>query len=285
MNSDDAMAPRKGAEEEDLMAKIDTTVPVSARIWNYWMGGTDYFPVDKAAGDQYAAVFPGVFDLARASRAFIIRVVRYLAGEAGIRQFLDIGTGLPSHDNTHEIAQRVAPESRVVYVDNDPMVIAHARALLTSNPAGNTDYIDGDVNDPGSILGIAREKLDFTRPVAIMLMGMLGHVGNPAEDDDAYTQSIVATLRAALPSGGYLALNEGVDTDQDANEALDDYNQSGAVPYRARRRDQIVRFFDGLELVDPGIVQLQDWRPEPGQPGPRSVPALGGIGRKALREP
>ena len=168
----------------------------------------------------------------------------------------------------------------MVYVDNDPMVIAHARALLTGNPAANTDYIDGDVNDPGSILGIAREKLDFTRPVAIMLMGMLGHVGDPAEDDDAYTQSIVATLRAALPPGGYLALNEGVDTDQDANEALDDYNQSGAVPYRARRRDQIVRFFDGLELVDPGIVQLQDWRPEQGQPGPLSVPSLGGVGRK-----
>lgn len=260
VNGDDAAALRGNAEAEDLMAKIDTTVPVSARIWNYWMGGTDYFPVDKAAGDEYAAVFPGVFDLARASRGFIVRVVRYLAGEAGIRQFLDIGTGLPSHDNTHEIAHRVAPESRVVYVDNDPMVIVHARALLTSNPA--------------------REKLDFTQPVAIMLVGMLGHIGNPAEDDDAYTQSIVATLRAALPSGGYLALNEAVDADQDANKALDDYNQTGAVPYRVRRRDQIVRFFDGLELVDPGIVQLQGWRPEPSQPGPQEVPALGGVGRK-----
>jgi len=262
------------------MAKIDTTVPVSARILNYWMGGTDYFPVDKAAGDQYAAVFPGIFDVARASRAFIIRAVRYLAGEAGVRQFLDIGAGLPSHDNTHEIAQRVAPGSRVVYVDNDPMVIAHARALLTSNPGGNTDYVDGDVNDPGSIVRIAREMLDFTRPVAIMLMGMLGHVGDPAEDDDAFTQSIVAELRAALPSGGYLALNEAVDTEQGVNQALEDYNQSSAVPYRVRRRDQIVRFFDGLELIDPGVVQLQDWRPDPGQPGPREVPALGGIGRK-----
>ena len=236
--------------------------------------------MDKVAGDQYAVVFPGIFDLARASRGFIIRVVRYLAGEAGIRQFLDIGTGLPSHDNTHEIAQRVAPDSRVVYVDNDPLVIAHARALLTSNPAGNTDYIDGDVNDPGSILDIARQKLDFGQPVAIMLMGMLGHVGNPAEDDDAYTQSIVATLRAALPAGGYLALNEAVDTDQEANKAVDDYNQSGAVPYRIRNRDQIVRFFGDLELVNPGIVQLQAWRPEPGQPGPQAVPALGGVGIK-----
>jgi hypothetical protein len=228
--SDSAAGSRPDADTEDLMAKIDTTVPVSARIWNYWMGGTDYFPVDKAAGDEYAAVFPGIFDLARTSRAFIIRTVTYLAAEAGIRQFLDIGTGLPSHDNTHEIVQRVAPESRVVYVDRDPMVIAHARALLASNPAGNTDYIDGDVNDPGSILSSAREKLDFSQPVAIMLMGMLGHVGNPAEDDDAYTRGIVATLTAALPSGGYLALNEAVDNDQSANEALDGYNQTGAGP-------------------------------------------------------
>ena len=277
--SSDSTAPGNTGDE-DLMARIDTTVPVSARIWNYWMGGTDYFPVDKVAGDQYAAVFPGIFDLARTSRAFIIRAVSYLAGEAGMRQFLDIGTGLPSHDNTHEIVQRVAPESRVVYVDRDPMVIAHARALLTSNPAANTDYIDGDVNDPGSILSSARAKLDFGQPVAIMLMGMLGHVGNPSEDDDAYTQAIVATLRDALPSGGYLALNDAIDTDQSANDALDGYNQTGAVPYRARRPDQIVRFFDGLELVEPGIVQIQAWRPEPGQPGPEWVPAMGGVGRK-----
>jgi len=278
--TDSTAGSRPDADTEDLMAKIDTTVPVSARIWNYWMGGTDYFPVDKAAGDQYAAVFPGIFDLARTSRAFIIRTVTYLAAEAGIRQFLDIGTGLPSHDNTHEIVQRVAPESRVVYVDRDPMVIAHARALLASNPAGNTDYIDGDVNDPGAILSSAREKLDFSQPVAIMLMGMLGHVGNPAEDDDAYTRGIVTTLTSALPPGGYLALNEAVDNDQSANDALDGYNQTGAVPYRARRANQIVRFFDGLELVDPGIVQLQAWHPEPGQAGPPSVPALGGVGRK-----
>jgi hypothetical protein len=280
VNSDDAAAPQRAADDEGLMAKVDTTVPVSARIWNYWMGGTDYFPVDKVAGDEYAAVFPGIFELARASRGFIIRAVRYLAAEAGVRQFLDIGTGLPSHDNTHEIVQRVAPGSRVVYVDNDPLVIAHARALLASNPAGNTDYIDGDVNDPHSILGVAREELDFRQPVAIMLMGMLGHVGNPAEDDDAHAQAIVATLRAALPSGGYLALNEAVDTDRGANEAVGNYNQSGAVPYRIRRRDQIIRFFDDLDLVDPGIVQLQAWRPEPGQPGPQAVPALGGVGRK-----
>jgi O-methyltransferase involved in polyketide biosynthesis len=262
------------------MAKIDTSVPVSARIWNYWMGGEDYFPVDKVAGDQYAAVFPGIFDLARASRQFIARVVRYLADEACVRQFLDIGTGLPSHDSTHEIARRVAPEARVVYVDNDPMVLAHARALLAGNPQGATDYVDADLNDPETIVQIARQKLDFTQPVAIMLMGVLGHIGNPGEDDDRFAQSVVGTLKAGLPAGGYLALNEAVDTDQAANKALDDYNQTGAVPYRVRRREHVVRFFDGLELVDPGIVPLQDWRPDPGQPGRGTVPALGGVGRK-----
>src|SRR5487761_994370 len=150
--------------------KIDTTVPVSARIWNYWLGGKDYYPVDKEAGDQFAQLYPGIFDEARASRYFIARVVRYLAGEAGIRQFLDIGTGLPTHENTHEVAQRTAPGARVVYVDNDPLVMTHARALLTGVTRGTTDYIDGDLNDPGKIIAAAREKLDFTRPIAVMLM-------------------------------------------------------------------------------------------------------------------
>src|SRR5438105_4293436 len=164
------------------------------------MGGKDYYPVDKEAGDQYAEMYPGAFDLARSSRYFIARAVRYLAGEAGVGQFLDIGTGLPSHDNTHEIAHRVAPDSRVVYVDNDPIVLTHARALLTSSPPSSTDYIDADLDDPESILEIARKKLDFTRPVAIMLMNILGHIGNPADDDDGYARSVVGTLKAALPS-------------------------------------------------------------------------------------
>ena len=198
MDSDDPSPPS---------AKIDTTVPVSARIWNYWLGGKDYYPVDKEAGDQFAQIYPGIFDGARAPRYFIARVTRYLAGEAGIRQFLDIGTGLPSQDNTHEIAQQVAPDSRIVYVDNDPLVLAHARALLTTSSAeGSTDYIDADLSDPDALLRAAREKLDFSRPVAIMLMGILGHIGNPEEDDDRVAQSIVATLKAALPSGGYLAI-------------------------------------------------------------------------------
>jgi len=263
----------QGDSGHDIATKIDTSVPVSARIWNYWLGGKDYYPVDKEAGDAYAKVYPGIFTYARSCRYYIGRTVRFLAGEMGIRQFLDIGTGLPSHDNTHEIAQRAAPGARVVYVDNDPLVLAHARALLTSSAPGSTDYISGD-------LEIARQKLDFSRPVAIMLMGVLGNVGNPAEDDDHFAWSAVRELAGALPSGGYLALHDTVDTDPAHNAALEYYNQTGAVPYNARRPDQIIRWFDGLELVDPGVVPIHEWRPDPSPFPSTQVPSLGGVGRK-----
>src|SRR5438876_8267911 len=174
---------------------IDTSVPHSARIWNYWLGGKDNYAVDRAAGDAYVEVFPGIVDVARAGRAFLARAVRYLALEAGIRQFLDVGTGLPTADNTHQIAQRAAPESRIVYVDNDPLILAHARALLTSTPEGATDYIDADLHDPETILREAARTLDFTKPVALMLMGILGHV----KDDDE-VRSIIKRLMDALPS-------------------------------------------------------------------------------------
>jgi hypothetical protein len=264
--------------------KIDTGVPVSARIWNYWLGGKDYYPVDKEAGDQFAHLYPGVFDLARESRYFIARVVRYLAGEAGIRQFLDIGTGLPSHDNTHEIAQRVAPDARVVYVDNDPLVLAHARALLTSASEGGTYYIDADLNEPEALLRAAREKLDFDRPVAIMLMGVLAHIGDPTVDSDRVAQSIVGTLKAALPPGGYLAVYDTTDGDPVHNDALHKYNESGAAPYRVRSREQVVRHFDGLELVEPGVVQIRQWRPDPDpfDPPGGNMANLGGVARKSL---
>ena len=279
MSSGDAESPWDETEA-GLAAEIDTTVPVSARIWNYWLGGKDYYPVDKAAGDEYAKAHPGIFTLAQSSRYFIGRAVRFLADEAGIRQFLDIGTGLPSHDNTHEIAQRVAPDARVVYVDNDPMVLAHARALLTSAPPSTTDYISADLYDPGPILKIARQKLDFSRPVAVMLMNILGHIGNPAEDDDHVAQSLVQTLKDALPPGGYLAINDATDTDPAQNAALDYYNQTGAVPYHVRRADQIARFFDGLELVEPGLVPIHEWRPDPSPFDQVPVPALGGVAWK-----
>jgi hypothetical protein len=263
-------------------AKIDTTVPVSARIWNYWLGGKDYYPVDKEAGDQFANIHPGIFETARSSRYFIARVVRYLAGEAGIRQFLDIGTGLPSHDNTHEIAQRVAPDARIVYVDNDPLVLAHARALLTSSAAGGVDYIDADLNNPAALLRIARDKLDFSRPVAIMLMGILAHIGNPAEDDDRGVQAIMAELKAALPSGGFLAIYDSSDTDPDLSDALAKYNESGAEPYRLRSPQRIARYFDGLELVEPGVVPIEHWRPDPSpfEPPARLSANMGGVARK-----
>jgi hypothetical protein len=278
--SNDENALPWGDAEEDLTVKIDTTVPVSARIWNYWMGGKDYYPVDKAAGDRHAEMYPEIFQEARSCRYFIARTVRYLASEVGIRQFLDIGTGLPSHDNTHEIAHRAAPDARVVYVDNDPMVLTHARALLTSSGPSATEYIDADLNDPASLLKLAYQQLDFTRPVAILLMGILGHIGNPAEDDDRHAQAVVAALKAALPPGGYLAIYEAVDTDPAQNAALDHYNQTGALPFRVRRADQIARFFDGLQMIDPGLVPIHQWRPDPSPFPATPVPTLGGVAQR-----
>jgi SAM-dependent methyltransferase len=266
--------------EKDLMGEIDTTVPVSARIWNYWMGGKDYYQVDEEVGDQFLAVYPGIADMARSSRLFISRVVTYLARDTGIRQFLDIGTGLPSNDNTHEVALRIAPDCRVVYVDNDPLVLTHARALLTGTQ-GTTDYIDGDLNKPADIIRAARGKLDFSQPVAIMLMGILGHIGNPEEDDDQFARSVVEQLKQALPAGGYLALYEAANTNPAYNEAIRIYNETGAVPYHLRSVGQITRFFDGLEAADPGIVPIQKWRPDERVQGlPEDVDAWGGVAVK-----
>ena len=257
-------------------AEIDTSVPHSARIWNYWLGGTDNYPVDRAAGDQFRATFPGVDEVARASRQFLVRSIGYLAGEAGVRQFLDVGTGLPTADNTHEVAQRVAPEARVVYVDNDPLVLIHSRALLTGSPAGATDYIDADLRDPGRILREAGRTLDLTEPVALVLSGVLGHVADTGE-----ARGIVRRLMDGLPSGSYLSLNDGtsVVAGPEADKALDEYADTGAVPYRNRTPEEIAGFFAGLELVDPGVVSVPHWRPEPGAE-PHDVDAFGGLGRK-----
>ncbi len=252
---------------------IDTTVPHSARIWNYWLGGKDNYAVDRDAGDQYREIFPGITDVARASRAFLTRAVRYLAGEAGIRQFLDIGTGLPTADNTHEVAQRVAPESRIVYVDSDPLVLAHARALLTSTPDGACEYLDADIRDPAAILDAAKGLLDFTRPIALMLMGIMGHF----TDEEAYP--IVRRLLDGLPSGSYFALYDGADTNEAFNEAQRGYNESGAVPYYLRSPEQFARFFEGLDLVEPGVVPVPHWRPDPDSP-PVEIYSYCGVGRK-----
>ena len=254
---------------------IDTTVPHSARIWNYWLGGKDNYAVDREAGDQFSAIYPGIVDIARADRAFLGRVVRFLAGEAGVRQFLDVGTGLPTADNTHQVAQRVAPESRIVYVDNDPLVLAHARALLTSSPEGATHYVDANMAEPEKVLQEAAKWLDLTQPVALTLMGVLGHVTDHAE-----AVSIVAGLLDGLPSGSYLAINDSVNTSEALEEALRVYEASGAVPYRTRSLEQFAGYFDGLELVEPGVVLVADWRPDPDAARGPEIPQVGALGRK-----
>jgi len=257
--------------------KIDTTVPNSARVWNYWLGGKDNYQVDREAAEEYVKTFPGIVEIARTSRYFMVRAVRFLAGEQGVRQFLDVGTGLPTVDNTHEVAQRVAPEARVAYVDNDALVLAHARALLTSSPHGRTDYIDANMREPAKILAAAAETLDLTRPVALMLIQVLGHV---AVDDEV--ESIVRGLLAGLAPGSYMVISDGVDV---ANEqlaaALRSYNDSGAAAYRLRFPDQIAALFNGLEIVEPGVVRVSRWRPEiePLSP-PADVETLGAVGRK-----
>jgi hypothetical protein len=256
--------------------QIDATVPNSARIWNYWLGGKDNYPVDREAGDDYRAIYPEIVEVARASRRFLTRAVRYLAGEAGLRQFLDIGTGLPTAENTHEVAQRIAADARVVYVDNDPVVLAHARALLTSTQ-GVTAYVDADLHDPDAILDATARTLDFSQPVALMLLGILGHIG---DDDEA--RSIVKRLLDGLASASYLALCDGTNTSQAGIQAQDDYDQSGAIPYRLRSPEQVAGLFAGLELVEPGVVSLPRWRPDPteGDGPPREIDAVGGVGRK-----
>ena len=262
--------------EPATSSKIDTTVPHSARIWNYWMGGKDNYAVDREAGDAFAAISPGVFDLARQSRKFLIRTVNYLAVEAGMRQFLDIGTGLPTMDNTHEVAQRAAPDARVVYVDNDPLVLAHARALLTNTTdEGVTDYINVDFHDPDQIVADARNVLNFTKPIAVMFMGVLGHV---AEFDEV--RSIVARVMAAVPSGSHLVLWDGTDTSQEQVTAADDYKDTGAVSYIVRSPEQIARCFEGLDMLEPGLVSLSQWRPDPTEDDAKPVDGYGAVARK-----
>lgn len=255
--------------------EIDTGVPHSARIWNYWLGGKDNYAADRAAGDQFRENFPAIVDNARAFRHFLARSIRYLAGEAGISQFLDIGTGLPTVDNTHEVAQRVAPHARIVYVDNDPLVFAHARALLTSSPEGVTDYLHADLRDTGAILQRAADILDFEQPIALILSGILGHFS-----DDDEVRAIVARLTEALPPGSYLVICDGTDTDDVLREAQRDHNDSGAVHYELRSPARIAALFAGLELVEPGVVTCPAWRPEHSPWDPKPVDAYGGVGRK-----
>ncbi|MGH3389693.1 MAG: SAM-dependent methyltransferase [Actinomadura sp.] len=271
----DAPHPPK---RETPPGEIDTTVAHSARIWNYWLGGKDNYLIDRQIGDEFRKVFPDIVEIARSSRAFLARAVRHLAGEAQVRQFLDIGTGLPTVDNTHEIAQRVAPQSRVVYVDNDPMVLTHARALLTSAAAGTTEYIDADLRQPEAIMEAAAGTLDFTRPIGLVLMNVLGHI--PDLDE---ARSIVTRLVDALPPGSYLTVADGTNviSGEKFDRAIAIWNESGSIPYTLRTPEEITGYFDGLRILEPGVVPCSRWRPDPSPSGPPAEnDEFGAVGRK-----
>ena len=258
-------------------AAPDTTVAHIARVYDYWLGGKDNFAVDREAAERVITAYPDIVRSCQANRAFLARTVRYLVCEAGIRQFLDIGTGIPAANNTHEVAQRDAPESRVVYVDNDPVVLAHARALLASGPAGATAYVDADLRNPGKILAEAAGLLDFSRPVAVMLVAILQHIGNA--DDPC---GIVATLVEAVPAGSHLVLSHPAsDIEAEAMVKIaESMNELVAEKVTFRSQAEVSRFFDGLELVDPGLVPVPRWRPA--SPAEEASPTVlwGGVGRK-----
>jgi O-methyltransferase involved in polyketide biosynthesis len=268
--ADDATAAQTG---------LDTTVSHSARIWNYWLGGKDYFAVDREAGDRVAAMLPIIVAQARADRAFLGRAVRYLVGQEGIRQFLDVGTGLPTADNTHQVAQQTAPDARIVYVDNDPIVLVHARPLLASSPEGVCDYVDADLREPEKILAEAARTLDFAQPVALLLLGVLHHI-----PDTAQAYSIVRRLMAALVPGSFLAINHSTSAVSGAamEEAVAHWNRVGTPSMTLRSPQQIARFFDGLDLMEPGVVSCSRWRPDTGPQGgqPSEVDEFCGVARK-----
>ena len=244
-------------DQAPTVQQIDTSFPHAARVWNYWLGGKDNYPVDREIGNQILESFPPMADIARAQRTFLVRVVTHLAREEGIRQFLDLGTGLPTQNNTHEIAQSVAPECRIVYVDNDPLVLAHARALLVGAPEGATAYIDADVRETEAVLEAAGATLDMTQPIGVTMLGILGHM----EDEEAYR--VARSYVDALPTGSYLGVADTTNTSDEVEQAEQMWNDSDSLPYFTRSPEGIARFFDGLELVEPGVVPALEWRPDP----------------------
>ena len=271
----DAAGQSEGKSERP---PFDTTVANQARIYDYLLGGKDNYAADRAAVDAVLKVAPEMGFAARANRAFLGRVVRYLAGEAGIRQFLDIGTGIPTAGNTHQVAQAVAPESRVVYVDYDPVVLAHARALLTGHQAGATEYIDADLRDTGNILSGAGRLLDFSKPVAVTMLLVL-HVIPDADDPWA----LVAKVLGALPPGSYLAVSQlGSDLlGQEEKQGFENVvSRSAQQQYFGRTRAQVARFFAGTDLVEPGLVRVEEWRPDPGPGETGRSTVWCGLGRK-----
>ncbi|WP_371632548.1 SAM-dependent methyltransferase [Streptomyces sp. NBC_01259] len=235
---------------------IDTGTPHSARVWNYWLGGKDNYDADRRLGATMEELYPQITDIARASRAFQARAVRYLAGEAGIRQFLDLGTGLPTANATHEIAQDAEPTARIVYVDNDPIVLAHARALLTSRPEGATDYVHADLTDAKTVLREAARTLDLDKPVAVMVLSTLGHVADSGE-----AAALLRSYLDELPAGSHLMLCDTIGTPE-TEAASEEYATGGAMPYISRPKEIMATFADGLDLVEPGFGSISLWRPE-----------------------
>jgi hypothetical protein len=256
---------------------FDTSVAHIARVYDYWLGGKDNYAADRAAGDQVMQAYPNIVRSVQANRAFLARAVTYLAGEAGIRQFLDVGTGIPSANNTHEVAQSVAPECRVVYVDNDPIVLTHARALLASGPSGITDYADADLRDTAKVLSEAARTLDFTQPVAVMLLGILHMI--PSQDDPG---AMVGTLIGAVPPGSFLAISHPAsDIDAAAGaEASRRYNAQAAESATFRSHAEVMTFFEGLDLVPPGLVRVPEWRPRSEIEAKTPSNLWGGVARK-----
>jgi hypothetical protein len=267
-----------GFDEYRLPPSIDTTVAHAARVYDYWLGGKDNFRADRIAAEEVIAVRPTIIRDVRANRAFLSRAVRFLANEAGIRQFLDIGTGIPTAGNTHEVAQSIAPECKIVYVDNDPIVLSHARALLSSSPEGACAYLDADLTETDSILEEAARTLDFSQPVAVLLIGMLHLV---SDDDDPH--QIVAKLIEGTVPGSYLALTHPA---KDINaemvaEGARRYNERVKVQQTRRTRAETLRFFDGTQLLPPGLTQCHRWRPDPEATGlEENISCYGGVGRK-----
>jgi O-methyltransferase involved in polyketide biosynthesis len=250
--------PTDVPERSGEPSSFDAGIAHSARVYDYWLGGKDNYQADRDAGDLVMESVPNVRDGARANRAFLRRAVEYLAGEAGIRQFLDIGTGLPTNENTHQVAQRIAPESRIVYVDYDPIVLAHARALLDSTPEGTTAYIQADARDTAAILREAAKTLDFSQPIAIMALLVLQYI-----PDSEHPHEVVARLLDAVPSGSYLVISDTT-TDIDAERATAGTarlnTRMGPAQSTSRPRAEIARYFDGLELVEPGLAPMPQWR-------------------------
>jgi hypothetical protein len=264
-------------EADDVPATaLDPRVAHPARVYDYWLGGKDNYAADRAAAELVIAANPVVLAGVRANRAFLARAVRYLAREAGVRQFLDLGTGLPTAENTHQVAQAIAPEARIVYVDNDPVVISHARALLASGPAGVTAYVQADIRDTETVLAGAAETLDFDQPVAVMALMILQYI--PDKDNP---WGIIKRILKPLSAGSYLTVSDttgDIDPVRMAEGTARLNERMGPTNLQPRTRSDFARFFDGLEMVDPGVVLLPEWHPD--GPVPPGIPCYAGMGRK-----